>query len=103
MTREELEACWQDPENRKWGVYYSHADPLVIVQKHSKLMGSTINFASPSAIPVVLLTFAILVVPVLFVRTWDARIGAVLATILISTAVLCLLCAYLSSTKRSTH
>ena len=46
---------------------------------------------------------AILVVPVLFVRTWDARIGAVLATILISTAVLCLLCAYLSSTKRSTH
>ena len=81
MTREELEACWQDPENRKWGVYYSHADPLVIVQKHSKLMGSTINFASPSAIPVVLLTFAILVVPVLFVRTWDARIGAVLATI----------------------
>src|SRR5439155_9068331 len=69
------------PGESEVGVYYSHADPWVIVPKHSKLMGSTINFASPSAIPVVLLTFAILVVPVLFVRTWDARIGAVLDTI----------------------
>jgi hypothetical protein len=27
MTREELEACRNDPHNQKWGVYYCKADP----------------------------------------------------------------------------
>jgi Family of unknown function (DUF5808) len=102
MTREELEACWKDPENRKWGVYYCKADPRVIVPKRLKWMGWTINFALPSAIPLMLLTLAIVVVPILFVRAWDGGVGAVLASVLISTAVLCLLCAYLSSSKQWT-
>ena len=100
MTREELEACWKDPQNRKWGVYYCKADPRVIVPKSLKGLGWTINFARPSAIPVGLLTLAIVVVPTLFVRAWDGGLGVVLATLLISTAVVCLICAYLSSTNR---
>jgi len=59
-------------------VYYCKADPRVIVPKHLKWMGWTINFAHPSAIPVMLLTLAIV----------------------ISTAAVCLLCSYLSSSKR---
>jgi len=78
MTPEELEACWKDPGNRRCGVYYCKADPRVIVPKHLKWMGWTINFARPSAIPVMLLTLAIV----------------------ISTAAVCLLCSYLSSSKR---
>lgn len=100
MTREELEACWKDPENRKRGVYYCKADPRVIVPKRLKWMGWTINFARPSAIPVMLLTLTIVAVPTLFVRAWDGDLGVVLATLLISTAVVCLICAYLSSSKR---
>ena len=45
MTREELEACWKDPQNRKWGVYYCKADPRVIVPKRLKGLGWTIKFA----------------------------------------------------------
>ena len=63
MTREELEDCWKDPQNRMWGAYYCKADPRVIVPKRFKWMGWTINAARPSAIPVVLLTLAILLVP----------------------------------------
>jgi hypothetical protein len=100
MTPDELEACWKDPENRKWGVYYCKADPRVIVPKRLKWMGWTINFARPSAIPVILISLAIVVVPILFVRAWDSGIGAVLASILVSTAVVCLLSVYLSSSKR---
>ena len=92
MTPKELEACWKDPENRRWGVYYCKADPRVIVPKHLKWMGWTINFARPSAIPVMLLTLAIVVVPVLFVRAWDGGIEAVSVAIVISTAAVCLLC-----------
>ena len=100
MTPEELEACRKDPENRRWGVYYCKADPRVIVPKHLKWMGWTIKFAHPSAIPLMLLMLAIVVVPVLFVRASDGGIEAVLAAFVISTAAVCLLCSYLSSSKR---
>ncbi len=100
MTRGELEACWKDPHNRKWGVYYCKADPRVIVPKRLKWMGWTINAARPSAIPIVLLTLAILVVPVFIVRAWGGGNGLVLVTVAASVAVVCILCAYLSSNKR---
>jgi hypothetical protein len=100
MTPEELEAFRKNPENQKWGVYYCKADPRVIVPKRLKWMGWTINFARPSAIPVMLLTLAIVVAPILVVKTWNGGIGALMTTVLISTAVLCLLCAHLSSSKR---
>ena len=103
MTREELEACRKDPENRRWGLYYCKADPRVIVPKRLRWMGWTINFARPSAIPVMLLTLAVVVVPILFVRAWDGGMGALLTAVLTSTTALCLLCAYLSSSKRSSR
>jgi hypothetical protein len=98
MTREEIENCWKDPHNRKWGVfYYCKADPRVIVPKRLKWMGWTVNVARPSAIPVSLLLIAILVVPVSIESAKGATTGIVLITAAATITVLCLLCAYLSS------
>ena len=60
-------------------------------------MGWTVNFARPSAIPVVLLSVAILVVPLLIVTANGAGTGIVFITGAASITVLCLVCAYLSS------
>ena len=98
MTREEIEALWNDPRNRKWGIfYYCKADPRVIVPKRLKWMGWTANFARPSAIPTILLLIAIVAVPVWIVISRRAGTAAVVATVVASTSVLCLVCAYLSS------
>jgi len=55
MRREEIDACWNDPRNLKWGlIYYCKADTRAIVPRRLKWMGWTPNFARPSAIPLVL-------------------------------------------------
>jgi hypothetical protein len=100
MTREEIENCWKDPLNRKWGVYYCKADPRVIVPKHRKWMGWTLNFAHPSAIPVLLFMLALLVVPVRMVKASGAGTAVIVFTGVASILVVCLLSAYLSSTER---
>jgi hypothetical protein len=103
MTPEEIEACWKDPRNRKWGVYYCKADPRVIVPKHIKWMGWTVNAARPSAIPVTLLLLAIVAVPVFIAASKGAGLGIVLLTAAASITVVCLLCAYLASSTRWSH
>jgi len=100
MTRDEIENCWKDPHNRKWGVYYCKADPRVIVPKHWKWMGWTLNFARPSAIPVLLFMLALLVVPVWMVKANGAGAAVIVLTGVASILVVCLLSAYLSSTER---
>ena len=100
MTREELEACRNNPKNRKWGVYYCKDDPRVIVPKRFRWMGWTINAARPSAILVALLAVAILAIPVLTVRAWGGGDAVILVTLVAGIAVVCLLCAHLSSSKR---
>jgi len=100
MTREEIENCWKDPQNRKWGLYYCKTDPRVIVPRHRKWMGWTINFARPGAIPVLLFVTALLVVPLEVVR---ANGGGIVVGYFIAAAsivVVCLLSAYLSSSTR---
>ena len=98
MTQEEIEACWKDPRNRKWGVfYYCKADPRVIVPKRLKWMGWTVNAARPNAIPVLLLLLAILAVPVFIVAAMGAGTGMMLVTAAATITIVCLLCAYLSS------
>ena len=52
MTQEEMDNCWKDPRNRKWGFYHCPADPRIIVPKRWKWMGWTINAARPGAVPV---------------------------------------------------
>ena len=103
MRPDEIEACWKDPRNRKWGFYYCKEDPRVIVPKSIKWMGWTVNAARPSAIPVVLLSVAILAVPVFIAAFKGAGIGIVLLTVAASITVVCVLSAYLSSTKRWSH
>ena len=100
MTPEELEACWKDPKNRKWGFYYCKADPRVVVPKRFKWMGWTINMARPSGVPVLLLIAAIAVIPALIVKTGGGEQATELLTLAASIAVVCALCAYLSSVKR---
>jgi uncharacterized membrane protein len=80
MTREEIETHWKDPRNRKWGVYYCRADPRVIVPKHPKWMGWTVNAARPSAIPVALLLLALLTIPVFIMAAKGGGIGALFVT-----------------------
>ena len=103
MTREELEACRNDPHNQKRGVYYCKADPRVIVPKRLKWMGWTLNAARPSAIPVVLLVTTILTVPGAIVRVLGGGNRVFLVAVAASVAVVCLLCAYLASSKRWIH
>ena len=97
MTREEIETCWKDPHNWKWRVYYCKADPRAIVPRRFKWMGWTVNAARPSAIPVLLLLIAVLVVPVFIVSAKGAGNGIVLITGVAAITLVCLLCAYLSS------
>ena len=97
MTREEIEACWRDTRNRKWGFYYCKADPRVIVTKRYKWMGWTINAAHPSAIPVLLLLIILVIAPIRIVESAGAGTAAQLLTAAASITVLCLLCAHLSS------
>jgi len=100
MTREEIENCWKDPHNRKWSIYYCKADPRVIVPRHIKWMGWTINFARPSAIPVLLCILALLVVPANVVRASGGGTAVIVLTGVSSILVVCLLSAHLSSTER---
>jgi len=100
MRPEEIEACWKDPRNRKWGVYYCKADPRVIVPKSIKWMGWTVNAARPSAIPMVLLLLAMVAVPISIATFKGAGMGMVLLTVAASIAAVGVLCAYLASTKR---
>ena len=100
MTREEIEACWKDPRNRKWGVYYCKADPRVIVPRHAKWMGWTVNAAHPNSIPVALFLVAVFAVPIFIVSAEGGEIGVVLLTAAASITTMCSLCAYLSSTTR---
>ena len=100
MTREEIEACRNDPRNLKWGlIYYCKADPRAIVPKGRKWIGWTVNFARPSAIPWVGLLLAIVVVPIRIVTAKGATTSTsiVLVTGGAAIAVVCLLCAWLSS------
>jgi hypothetical protein len=97
MRKEELDACWRDPRNRRWGVYYCKADPRVIVPKRFKWMGWTINAAHASAIPVTLLMLALLAGPAFLVAQRGAGVGTVLLTVALSISIICVLCAHLSS------
>jgi hypothetical protein len=97
MTREEIEACWRDPRNYKWGIYYCKADPRAIVPKRYKWMGWTVNFARPSAIPWAGLAVAIVAVPLRIVTAQGAATSIVLLTAGAAIAVVCLLSAWLSS------
>lgn len=98
MTREEIEACWKGPKNRKWGpLYYCKADPRVIVPKRPKWMGWTANFAHPAAIPVTALLIALVGAPPWIAIALGASTGLVAATVVAAIGAVCLVCAYLSS------
>jgi len=96
MTREEIETCWK--------THAIGSGASIIARqirersyKASQVDGWTVNFARPSAIPVVLLSVAIVVVPLHIVTANGAGSGIELTTGAASITALCLVCAYLSS------
>ena len=97
MTREEIDACWRDPRNYRWGIYYCKADPRAIVPRRYRWMGWTVNFARPSAIPWMGLVLAMLAVPAAVLTALGAATGIVFVTEGASVAVVCLLSAWLSA------
>ena len=98
MTREEIEALWKDPKNRKWGcVYYCKDDPRVVVPKQKKWAGWTINFAHTKAIPTLALLIVLVLAPVLGVVFARTSFFNVILTVGATIFVLCLVCAYLAS------
>jgi hypothetical protein len=70
------------------------------VPRRFKWMGWTINFARPSAIPVLLGMIALVGIPLAIVRASGGGIVVSYLTLAASIVVVCLLSAYLSSTKR---
>lgn len=43
-----LDRMRNDPENYKWGIFYFNSkDPRMLVPKRNRIMGWTMNFASP--------------------------------------------------------
>jgi hypothetical protein len=100
MTPDELDALWRDQRNHRYGVYFCKEDPRVIVPKRIKWMGWTINFARPSAIPVLILLFAILLVPAQIARHYGATSAGVAFTLIASIIVMCLFCIFLASPRR---
>ena len=97
MTREEIERCWKDPRNSRWGLYYCKEDPRVVVPKRFKWMGWTMNFAHPWAIPVMLFLIAILLVPVLIAAKYQAEPVVVLGVLAGAIAFVSAICAWLSA------
>jgi uncharacterized membrane protein len=59
----ELERMRKDPENYKLGIFYFNPkDPRVILPKRNKILGFTVNFASPYSYLIIvgIVAFAIL-------------------------------------------
>jgi hypothetical protein len=100
MTPEELDDLRNDPENRKGGVYYCKEDPRVIVPRSRGLVGWTVNFARPSAIPLLSVMVALVIVPIEYVHTIGGGQFHCLVAGALGVAVVCLWSAYLSSTAR---
>lgn len=103
MGPDEIEACWKNPHSYKCGIYYCKIDPRVIVPKRYKWMGWTINFARPTAIPVLLGLIALIALPLVVVKESGGGVVVSYFTLAASIVVVCLLSAYLSSTKRWRH
>jgi hypothetical protein len=94
MTREQIEQIWRDPRSRKCGVYFSKADPRIIVPR--RCGGWTPNFAHPGAVPTTLLLAAVLIVPVWILASKGAGGTAIIATLAAAIVAVCWVCHYLA-------
>ena len=66
MTKEELDRLWKDSKHWKanYAIYSCSEDPRVIVPKHIRWTGWTINFAHRLAYPVLAALFLAVILPV---------------------------------------
>lgn len=102
MTLEELDDLFKDPANRRWGVFYHcPSDPRIIAPSRPGFRGYQINFANPSAAPVLIFYLATMILPVFLVFAYGPRelgslVTAVLSVFAVSIAFLIALSANLS-------
>jgi len=95
------EQLWSDPANWRWGIYYCKEDPRVVVPKSIKWMGWTVNFARPSAVPIILLIGLLAVAPMLWMTQHGIKSGIIYWSVAaVDVALICLICSWMSSTKR---
>ena len=103
MTENEINELWKDPGNwRAVFVYYCKDDPRVIVHKRLKIMGWTLNFAHPWAIPTLILTILCVLLPFAILELFDIPINSPLGLIAIVFVLvgLFLFCCIMASPKR---
>jgi hypothetical protein len=102
MPAPELEQLWHDSRHWTAGIiYHCAADPRVIVPKHWRWGGWTLNFGHRSAWLVLLGAMAIAAGPTLIVvATGYASALTVLAAVALSFVVLCVGAAWESERRR---
>ena len=72
MNTEQIDALWKTPSNWTAGLFYHcKEDPRLIVYKRQKWQGWTVNFSRPMAIPSIILTLAIAILPFKIARSVD--------------------------------
>ena len=88
MNLEELDALFDDPANRPWGIFYHCAsDPRVIAPHRPNWRGYQINFAHSRAVPVLVFYVAVVICPPWLVFAYGPRDPAVLAVAISSAFV----------------
>lgn len=106
MARD-LERLWSDPKNWTAFGYRCSEDPRVVVPKRVRSLGWTLNWAHPKAWPTLAMFFAIAIGPALSITLILALIGvsrpeiilgAVTATIVVSTVAIVLIALHLART-----
>jgi hypothetical protein len=99
MTREQLDALWAERRNWKWGVYYCKEDPRVVVPKRARWMGWTINFARPTAVPVLVLFLGILIIPLVVAKWAGMKDQGILIVAAMAIVALWMTCVYMASRR----
>jgi hypothetical protein len=71
----DLEVLWRDPKNWKNRQYRCAQDPRLVVPKQTPWLGFTLNWAHPRATSFLMLTIAMVVVPIgVAVALWSAGV-----------------------------
>jgi hypothetical protein len=100
MTKEELEICWKDKNNWRWGaIYHCKEDPRLVVPKQVKWTGWTLNFAYPwRAVSLIVFIIFAAALPFFIEIKLNVATPVVICITLIVIAILIIwLCSYLSS------
>ena len=102
-TEEELDRLWRDPSHWKCGLfYYCKEDPRLVLPKRNKHLGLTVNFSRPMAMPLIALTFAIIILPFQIARSSGAPFRGNESYVVIFLVIIAVLVLWLWLAERKT-